>query len=76
MLPELANNSAYRLKNNKDFNFFSSLLEKEKKGESFALTPQENFGVDDLQMIEAVNILKDMTALKPAAAKKVAALIK
>ena len=75
MLPELRENSAYRLKQNKDFRLFLKALEQEKQGQSFAQSAQENWGFDDLQMIEAVNILKDMTVLKPTAAKRVAAAL-
>ena len=75
MLPELRENSAYRLKQNKDFNLFLKALEQEKLGQSFSPSAQDNWGFDDLQMIEAVNILKDMTVLKPTAAKRVAAVL-
>lgn len=76
MLSQLQENSAYRLKQNKDYSLFLNALERDKKGDYFTPTAQENWGVDDLQMVEAVNILKDMTMLKPSAAKKVALLTK
>ena len=75
MLSQLRENSAYRLKQNKDYTAFLTAIGQDKKGEVFTLTVQNNWGVDDLQMIEAVHILKDMTLLKPQAAKKVALLI-
>lgn len=75
MLPELKSNSAHRLKQSKDYNQFLKALEQEQKGQPFSPTAQENWGFNDLQMIEAVNIIKDMTVLKPSAAKKVAALL-
>jgi carboxyl-terminal processing protease len=75
MLDQLRENSAYRLKQNKDYLTFLNAIERDKKGEIFIPTAQNNWGVDDLQMVEAINILKDMTILKPQAAKKVALLI-
>lgn len=75
MLPELTANSAYRLKENKNYKSFLKALEQEKNGQPFVPTFQENWGFEDLQMAEAVNILKDMTMLKPTAAKRVAALL-
>lgn len=55
LCPTLKANSSYRLDHNKDFQLFLKSLNPEttlKKG--------ENWGVEDLQMHEAVNILKDM----------------
>jgi carboxyl-terminal processing protease len=75
MLSQLRENSAYRLKQNKNYSLFLNAIEQDKKGEYFTPTAQTNWGVDDLQMLEAVNILKDMNSLKPLAAKKVALLI-
>ncbi|MBS0620642.1 MAG: PDZ domain-containing protein [Verrucomicrobia bacterium] len=60
MLPVLKNNSSYRLKSDKDFAFFQKTLDRQRKGAGVQLSPTENWGVRDLQMIEAVNILKDM----------------
>ena len=70
MLPQLSANSAYRLKENKDYTLFLTALDLGKKGEHFTLTAQNNWGLDDLQMLEAVNILKDMQMLKDSAAKR------
>jgi carboxyl-terminal processing protease len=75
MLPELKANSAYRIKQNKDYRVFLKALEQEKQGQSFSPSVQENWGFEDLQMIEAVNIVKDMTVLQPTAAKRVAAVL-
>lgn len=75
MLEQLRTNSAYRLKENKDYAAFLQAIKPDKKGELFIPTAQNNWGVDDLQMIEAVQIVKDMTVLKPEAAKKVALLL-
>ncbi len=72
MLPELQKNSAYRLHQDKDYTLFLKVLKEEKKGEIFTPTAQNNWGVADLQMQEAINILKDMAALKPEVAKKMA----
>jgi carboxyl-terminal processing protease len=63
MLPQLSSNSAYRLQQNKDYVLFLGALEQSRKGERFTPTAQANWGVDDLQMLEAVNILKDMVML-------------
>ena len=76
MLSELKENSGYRLKQDKDYTLFLKALKQEKNGDPFVISAQNNWGVCDLQMQEAVNILKDMTALKPKAAKKAALLIK
>lgn len=75
MLPQLSANSSLRLEKNKDYILFLKALEQSKKGARTVPTAQHNWGVDDLQMIEAINILKDMTQLKPSAAKKIALLI-
>jgi carboxyl-terminal processing protease len=75
MMPELKANSAQRLKQNKDYNLFLKALEQEKNGKSFSPSAQENWGTEDLQMIEAINIVKDMATLKPAATKKAAAAL-
>lgn len=64
MLPRLQGNSVYRLKQNKDYTFFLKVLEQDNGQLSFTPTLQENWGVEDLQMIEAVNILKDMAIIK------------
>lgn len=56
MLPTLIKNSKKRLKTDKNFVMF---LEEEEKKSS-----KENFGVEDLQMQEAVHIIKDMIFLQ------------
>lgn len=71
MIPTLKKNSEYRLKNNKDFQLF---LTKAKHLDAQDLadnnddetTPakNKNTGVNDLQMAEAVNIVKDMILLQ------------
>lgn len=76
MLPQLQNNSAYRIKENKDYAFFLKVLDQDKNKLSFTLTPQENWGVEDLQMMEAVNILKDMVILKMPSQQKTSSVQK
>ncbi len=66
MLPRLQDNSGYRLKQNKDFTLYLKAIEEDKNVNTFKQTSQANWGVMDLQMIEAVNILKDMAIIKPA----------
>ena len=76
MIDQLKGNSAYRIEKNKDYALFLQALAQIKKGELITPSADNNWGVDDLQLCEAVNILKDMDALKPAAAKKAALLLK
>ncbi len=66
MLPRLLDNSGYRLKQNKDFTLYLKAIEEDKNVNVFRQTSQANWGVIDLQMAEAVNILKDMAIIKPA----------
>ncbi len=61
LLPSLKKNSTYRLAKDKNFQSFLSSLEPPKENSSANL----NWGVTDLQMDEAVNILKDMYYLSP-----------
>jgi carboxyl-terminal processing protease len=75
MLSQLKENSAYRLKKNKDYTSFLTFIGQDRKKGFLLPTAENNWGLDDLQMIEAVNILKDMTELKPQAAKQVALFI-
>jgi carboxyl-terminal processing protease len=69
MLPSLQANTAYRLTQNKDYTLFLKVIEEEKGRLSFAPTSKDNWGVEDLQMTEAVSILKDMVILKPPATR-------
>jgi carboxyl-terminal processing protease len=71
MLPRLQSNSLFRLKKNKDYTFFLKVIEEDKGKLSFTPTAKENWGVEDLQMMEAVNILKDMTIIKTSSPQKV-----
>lgn len=74
MLPQLQDNSGYRIKQNKDYTLFLKILEEDKTKLSFTPTAQENWGVEDLQMTEALNILKDMAILKAPSVQKSAAV--
>ena len=69
MLPTLRKNSAYRIAQNKNYQFFikgkvdndaSSGVDDE---EWETLAKNKTIGEDDLQMQEAVNVLKDMIIL-------------
>lgn len=58
MVPTLAKNSQERLAANKNFQLF---LKKVESSES--ITAKSNYGSDDLQMTESVNIVKDMARI-------------
>ncbi len=59
MVPTLQTNSSTRLKQDPNFQCFLKVI----NGESPACTRKNNFGSTDLQMREAVNIVRDMIAL-------------
>jgi carboxyl-terminal processing protease len=61
MLPVLTANSSFRLKNDKNFIKFLQALDNPHDPKVYSL--QNNWGIEDLQMAEAVNILKDMLLL-------------
>lgn len=72
MLPSLKRNSEYRIANNKDYQFYlkgSKAVEGEEgttpeEEEMETIEPKKkNAGVDDLQLIEAESIVKDMILL-------------
>ena len=72
MLPVLKKNSEYRILHNKNFQAFLKKIDgkqtpEEEEQEAAFLNPmggtQKNFGSEDLQMNEAVNIVKDMIVL-------------
>ena len=67
MLPQLQQNSAIRLSQNRDYQAFLQALEKEKKGISSGPSLYDNWGIDDLQMQEAVEIVKDMILVQSQA---------
>ncbi len=60
MLPTLKNNSAVRLKNDPNFTLF---LENSHKGGN-PFDPENKWGIEDLQMIEAVSVVKDMVMIQ------------
>lgn len=65
MLPDLRDNSAYRLDNSRNFQLFLKTLQQIQNGSPTPLS-EEDWGSEDLQMHEAVEILKDMIAKKAA----------
>lgn len=71
MVPVLKKNSEYRLAHNKNFQMFLKKLNGQPivddgsdDEDSDAVKAKKNFGADDLQMAEAVNIVKDMVYLQ------------
>lgn len=70
MIPTLKKNSEYRLAHNKNFQMFLKHIngtpaEEETDNEDLDQGPaQNNFGSEDVQLNEAVNILKDMVFLE------------
>lgn len=79
MVPVLKKNSEYRLAHNKNFQMFLKKLNGQPivaddlvdDEESDAVKAKKNFGADDLQMAEAVNIVKDMVYLQTHNRKEV-----
>lgn len=63
MIPVLKANTEECLSKNKDFSLFMQIQDKQREG-PFQPTPLENWGVEDLQMHQAVRILKDMIYLR------------
>lgn len=67
MLTQLQANSAERLKSNQNFQFFLKVANGHRPKRSGFQSRKDsrsaNFGQDDLQMQEAVEIVKDMTAI-------------
>lgn len=57
-------NSSQRLNRDKNFSLFLEVKKQEKEGKENLLTANRNWGIEDLQMTEALNILKDMTLLQ------------
>lgn len=60
-------NSSQRLSRNKNFSLFLDAKKKEKEGKENALTVNRNWGIEDLQMSEVLNILKDMALSESSA---------
>jgi|688.fasta_scaffold06188_11 carboxyl-terminal processing protease len=73
LLPILQRNSEYRIAHNKNYQAFLNELkgieDSAQKDSELAKGDKQkgNFGADDLQMAEAVNIVKDMIMLHPEA---------
>ncbi|QVL57554.1 MAG: PDZ domain-containing protein [Simkaniaceae bacterium] len=67
MLPSLTKNSRDRIENNQNYQFFlkvgNGYRPKKTKGQSRADLLKENYGVNDLQIQESVEIIKDMIVL-------------
>lgn len=68
MIPTLARNSRERIENNQNYQFFlkvgNGYRPKKVKTLNRSDATRENFGVDDLQIQESVEIIKDMVALE------------
>ena len=66
MLPVLKKNSATRISQNKNYQFFinGKVEDDEDDEEGWGTESSKTFGVEDLQMKEAVSILKDMIFLR------------
>ncbi|MBS0615370.1 MAG: PDZ domain-containing protein [Verrucomicrobia bacterium] len=60
MLPALEKNSAYRIQHDPNFKLYIEQIKPIAEGSSAKV----NWGNDDLQMMEAVNIVKDMISLE------------
>ncbi len=67
MLPRLTSNSQKRIDQNQNFQFFlkvgNGYRHKKSRGQSRCDAQDENFGSNDLQMNEAVEIVKDMISI-------------
>jgi hypothetical protein len=60
MLTNLKDNSQYRLDHHPDFKIYLSRLQQTKGEFPMPASRKENWGVQDLQMAEVTDILKDM----------------
>lgn len=66
LLATLKKNSNYRINKNKDYQLYlkhTDGAEADESDEESDASHDKNYGVDDLQMTEAVNIVKDMIIL-------------
>ncbi len=74
LVPQLRKNSEYRLNHDPNFKEFTKKLEATKKrldGKKETTKDKEwNYGTEDLQIIEAKNILKDMIYLEAKSRQK------
>lgn len=64
MASPLKKNTRHRLAVDRDFKLFLKAQEEIKAGRQFKFTSSENWGVEDLQLLEGVRILKDMISIK------------
>ena len=68
MSPQLKKNSQHRLKIDPNMSLFikrQKIIQRKIEGEKISEPmPSKNYGIEDLQMIEAVNILKDMMLIE------------
>ncbi len=73
-LPQLSNNSSYRINHNKNFVLFLQDQERYQGLSLRAYSKPQNppWGNDDLQMIEAINILQDMIQLESKGTRNMA----
>lgn len=69
LLPALRKNSEYRIANNKNYQFYLKGSENQGKEEQEEDNSSKNSGEDDLQLEEAVNIVKDMYLLHSTSKK-------
>ena len=60
LIPTLKKNTQYRIENNKDY---QSFLKEIKKDNTVETEPEEQFGKNDLQLIETYNLMKDLILL-------------
>lgn len=60
-LEALKKNSAYRIEHNKNYQNFLKEIKKKDKTED---DPEDEFGQNDLQLTEAVNVMKDLILLQ------------
>lgn len=63
MIPILKKNSEFRIQNNKNFQLFLKGKNVEEEQNEEEIAKNINFGKEDLQMIEATNIMKDVLVL-------------
>lgn len=67
MLSDLKKNSVFRLEHDLNYALFyegiQNYVKAQESSSPFSLSKKTNWGVEDLQMAEAVNILKDMVIL-------------
>lgn len=70
VMPILRANSQYRIQHNKDFLSFLKIVDGMISNNGGGEMPSENFGQADLQMTEAVHVVKDMKFLQECRKKR------